>query len=655
MAVWVAPSHMDPSASPSSGASASDPILPSGGASATQDGTWQPFAPSAYAPVADLVAVRSDAAGVEPQTAFRFTSRTSTPATDLADRLEVAPAVGLKVSPGSSAAEAMIQPDERLIPGTSYRFRIRSDGGAVAASWAFRTKQPLHVVATIPADRATGVPVSTGIEATFDQDDVVGYTGKVSISPAVQFELELDGRTLAVVPQRALAERTVYTVTIARGIGVHGSDVTLEQDVILRFETAGRETSAVDRVEPQEMFAESSPAEAPVIGLAPACRPEGGALDQPVVVYQLPSFDAALTAARALLSAPSWATWSDTGLVATSGLPVVLRITAHVDLGCAQGQQVVAFPAPLPAGRYLVVFPLAGRDAQVLLQVSNLALYTRVSETRTVAWVNDMATGMAVPGATITIDGKGLGSTGADGLLVVDTPRSLAVRDGSRIAPVAIARSADAATLVALQPAEWLGGASGPADAYWLAFQTDRRAFRTTDTVGAWGVIRPRAGGSASGVEVRLLAGDATVSEVAPSIVRVAVTPDANGLFAAVLPIDGLPFGTYQVALMAGGSVVTSTWIEVDEIRKPAYRIDVSLDRHVLVTGDRFTASARATYFDGTPVPGLELSFAYSTAAPVTATTDATGSAQVRLTARLGGGTGSWGPSYESVEVTPLH
>ena len=73
------------------------------------------------------------------------------------------------------------------------------------------------------------------------------------------------------------------------------------------------------------------------------------------------------------------------------------------------------------------------------------------------------------------------------------------------------------------------------------------------------------------------------------------------------IPIRDLPPGWYQVELWAGNTRVASREIEVGEIRKPSYTIAVATDRHVLVEGDPFTVHVTSTFFDGTPVPGLDL------------------------------------------------
>ena len=98
-------------------------------------------------------------------------------------------------------------------------------------------RAPLRVVATVPNDQRTFVPLNTGIEVTFNNDDVVDPQANFSITPAVQGRFEQHKRTLVFVPS-ALEPLTLYTVTVKAGLTVKGSDAKLEQPVTFQFETA---------------------------------------------------------------------------------------------------------------------------------------------------------------------------------------------------------------------------------------------------------------------------------------------------------------------------------------------------------------------------------------------------------------------------------
>src|SRR5262249_39839278 len=87
-----------------------------------------------------------------------------------------------------------------------------------------------------------------------------------------------------------------------------------------------------------------------------------------------------------------------------------------------------------------------------------------------------------------------------------------------------------------------------------------------------------------------------------------------------------------------------------DEIRKPAFRLDVETDRHVYVVGQRIRVSTTASFYDGTPVPGVPLRIS-AVDEHATATSNALGIAVGRLPARLDYDPEGWAEA--SIEVAP--
>ncbi|HET7725726.1 MAG TPA: alpha-2-macroglobulin family protein, partial [Candidatus Limnocylindrales bacterium] len=79
------------------------------------------------------------------------------------------------------------------------------------------------------------------------------------------------------------------------------------------------------------------------------------------------------------------------------------------------------------------------------------------------------------------------------------------------------------------------------------------------------------------------------------------------GVFAESLKFVRLPAGSYTLELVADGTTIRQTWFEVGEIVKPAYTLEVEVDRHVFVAGEEVVATVTARFFDGTPVPGLPI------------------------------------------------
>ena len=595
-------------------------------------------------PAATLTADRADRAGVAPDTTFTLASRTTVAGADLAAGLAVEPAVALRVLPGADRATVTVAPAQPLEPGARYRFRLTGPDGALAGAWAFQVKGPLHVVTTLPGDRSSGVPVSTGIELTFDQDGVVDAASRFSIDPGVDGRFETHGRTLVFVPGK-LEPATLYTVTLRAGVGVAGSDVRLEQDLRLRFETGTAPTSTKEpEVALGRAVIEVSPAEEPVIVLAVYSPEEKTATTRiPVEVYRLPDGDAALAAARTIADAPGWAQSSSAGLVSTAGLQRAMAFDATLQ-PIDWGSRWFRLPDRLERGAYVLVLPREGRDRQALLQVTNIASYAAASTTRSLVWVNEVGGG-PLAGVRATLDGgPRLGRTDAHGLLVFDTPPALRqgvgdlhlivldAPDGERVFVPLGVRPRASAYLSEIQA--WVDPDPN-ADRYWSLLSTDRTLYRQTDTVHLWGYLRERDSGRVpddATVSLRLV--DWYAAADRPAIASAHVSPRSSGAFAAELPLTDVPYGSYVVELEAGGRVVESSWITVDVIRKPAYEVSIETDRHVVISGTSLQATVTARFYEGTLAPGVAMSVGVLDDAHP-ATTDSDGTAVVALTPKL--------------------
>ena len=581
---------------------------------------WAAVDLPAYEPAADLAATRTEPGGTSIDTAFVLTSR-SGPAADLARHLEVIPPVELAVAPGGTAARVRLVPAAPLAQGTAYRFTLRLPDGSLTNSWVFQTGNAPRVARTLPADERTNVPVDTGIEITWDQDGVGDLAPYFSISPKVGGRFERHGRTAVFVPD-ALQPRTVYTVTVRRGVPLEGSRLALEEDITFQFETRAGDGTKVKRprwlaVEP---LVESPVSTAPVVSVSADRRVARVA----VRVHRLPGLEGAVRAYLAIRDVPGWAQRSDSGLVPVAGLTRVARFSVPVNHfpNDGRGGAWIQFPDPLPAGWYLVTLPRDGRDVQLVLQVTDVRATTIAGSDRTIVWAHDLATGRPLAGASVRgLDGGAFGRTDADGLLIAATPARLAAADlaATPRAGIVVVRAADASDGASppgrtlFQPVAGWTADMAFQDRFWRLLYTDRSLFRPTDTIEAWGLIQPRDRGSVSGAELRLVAGgcwsgyddgDASCADIA--IVRAAVTPDpATGVFATSLELADVPTGYYELTLYVGDRPVAGTYLEVGLIRKPAYRLDVTTNRKVVVAGDRLVATATASFFDGTAVPGV--------------------------------------------------
>jgi hypothetical protein len=583
---------------------------------------WEKLQLPADATVAELKPADGAGPTISQAATFTFSSLIKVPAAQLALGLRVEPAIAFSIEPGPTAGTAVVRPDAPLAEGTLYRFELAAPDGSLAGTWAFRTTSPLHVVDRLPDDKTTEVPVDTGIEIGFDQDGTVDLPDHFSIEPTVTGRFEQHGRTWAFVPGQALKPATLYTITVRHGVGVAGSVETLETDVRWQFETAAKDGQVGDTgyLWFHRPIVEVRPG-APVDIAMELSLPEDATQPStlPTELYRLPDLAAARAAAETLSIDTTWTSWTTTGLVDTTGLQRVGAFDARVVVQEAWQYDVLHLPSPLDAGWYLVVLPRQPRAAQVLVQVTDLAAYALTSETRTLAWINDARTLGPVEGAALRLrDGSLLGRSDANGLVEAPTPDALRIPYSyPDVVPsqVLTVTAADGRQLLVplgitsqgAYRSEFNGTSTrnDPGSRWWLSLDTDRTLYRSTDTVHIWGLVRARSDRSVP-ADLELRFRPEAGNPDAP-LIRVPAHASARGVFVADVHLVDIPHDSYVVDLYTGSERLLTVQFSVGEIRKPAFQINVTADRHVYVAGDAIKVSTSTVFYDGTAAPGLQL------------------------------------------------
>ena len=600
---------------------------------------WTRLTLAAAPAVANLVPTKAGRGGVAIDTAFKLTTLDGRAPADVAARLVSEPPLTFRVA-SKDGATAVIRPTAKLRPGTLYRISLTRADGSIETAWAAQTALPLAVVETIPGDQATGVPLTTGIEIIFNQPGVTAADLKkhVTIKPTTAGRFQAAGRTLVFVPSRPLAKGRVYTVTVKHGLPLAGAGQVLADDVVVRFETAAKPRSTVT-VDLQRSFVEANPREKAAISVSTDV-PEGAKAPTaiPVTVHRLAGLTAAMDAWKAIEKAPDWTRVSTAAPVPTSGLPRVVKASLRVRV-VEDSFSWIQLPKRLAAGWYLVTETWAGVPRQAVLQVTDIATFSMLGIGQSAVWVNDLATRKAAAGATATIDGRRLGTTDGRGLLVARTPSALDLGEDASSSPIVVVRYGKQSAFQPFSMSRYCAGCAGPAtdDQWWQLFSSDRNQFRSTDTINAWGVVRNRDTGKVpSSVTVTLRSSDGS-DGAETAISTSSATPDANGAFSVRVAFKDLPVGDYRLMLSSGKTHLGELWLQVATIVKPAFELEMTTDRHAVVSGDKVTASVHAAFFEGTPVAGMELSLSNGEGENDTrAKTDALGDASGQVTLRMG-------------------
>ena len=146
--------------------------------------------------------------------------------------------------------------------------------------------------------------------------------------------------------------------------------------------------------------------------------------------------------------------------------------------------------------------------------------------------------------------------------------------------------------------------------------------------------MRDREGGRVPDeVEITLVTSRWT-SPVSTTVTLASAVPDRNGAFAARLDYADLPLGDYTLVLRVGDEILAERGIAVTILAKPAWSMALETSRHAVVSGDSVQVTARASFFEGTPVAGARIRVA-SNGPRVFLRTDATGTGTTSHTIQM--------------------
>jgi uncharacterized protein YfaS (alpha-2-macroglobulin family) len=281
--------------------------------------------------------------------------------------------------------------------------------------------------------------------------------------------------------------------------------------------------------------------------------------------------------------------------------------------------------------------PLAQGYREVLLNVTNLGVTSKLSGNSGLVWVTRLSDGAAAPGAEVVVRERSgrvafRGTTRADGTVSLPGRAALLapVAGGAAVAGgvtdeeeggeasgelLIFARLGDDVTFVDPDApgrfASWNFGVDSDTVPHGLALRgflhTDRGLYRPGDTVHVRGLARVLELGGGLVVPPRA---EATVTISDPSdreLARQVIALSRFGGFSLehVLP-EVTPLGDYRVTARLPHGEFSETFT-VEEFRAATFEVELAAQRPQAFAGGRLSLSSRARYFYGAPVRSADV------------------------------------------------
>lgn len=579
--------------------------------------------------------------GVDQESTFTLTSTEPLDTGQVKASLAIAPAVEYEVTTENNK-DFTIAPSTPLVENTVYNFSIatasENEEEPETYGWAYQTVNRFKVVNTLPGNKATNVPLDSGIEITFSNELYKDWDQHISITPEVKGQYMKYRKTLVFAPDE-LAPSTLYTVFVSKDLPVEGTNETLGTDYTFKFTTSNATEDRWPYFSFEKSFYEYPTDEAPILSLYPDDRTE-----LPIEVFAFNDFGQFENAVKnQYVDIPYWARDIRTrNPYPTNDMTLSLEFNAQI-VATDNYYQFVEFPQTLAEGQYLVQTRFDDYVFQTFLQVTDLSAALEVTALNTLLWAHDLSNGSALNNAIVTYSGATdvLATTTSDGLAQFSTPAPL--NDESldwwyldRL-EYFILQKDNSKFLI---PAErqnryffWYLGGNTSTTTHWGYVYTNRELYLPSDPVNFWGFVQRRATspGEVQNVTVKITSGNWSYAGESEAVYAESVFSVSDiGTFEGMLELQDAPPQGYSVKVYDGDQVIASRYIEVATYVKPPYKIEVTTPNRAIFEGDNAVLEVTTTFFDGTPVPNTELIY-NSSFGDGSVTTDQNGKATVSL------------------------
>lgn len=480
-------------------------------------------------------------------------------------------------------------------------------------SWVYQIKDTFKVIHSIPREAGTNVPVSSGIEITFSHDNFKDFEKYFEIRPKTEGFFEKHGRTAVFVAKNQLAHGAIYSVTIKKGLPLTDSSSALLEDYTFTFETlpdGSRSYSRNGWLNIYQRFIEASSEKQPAIQISSSNVP-GNQVD--VDVYQFKDIDDYLRSVQNRDNLP-W--WSYSKEDFREDVSKMMKITSlKLDIKTTGRIQYIEFPEKFNKGYYLLDFANTNRKHQAWLQVSDLSAYYNITKSDSIIWVNNLLTKSPARSAKVEIINSPYKyQADINGIAKFNTPTNLIEKATDKKENkrnyFKITLDNDVLILPASQISRNYGWSRpNKADNYWNYLYTDRPRYQTTDTIKYWGMIKNRSNKNITDDVTVTLYKEGYMDYYYKPVKIIEQTVELSDFdtFLGEINLKNLRPDYYTLEMKIGEEVIRRKYVHINPYTKPAYELSITPDHKYAFAGTDINLKIKASFFEGTPVPGLEL------------------------------------------------
>lgn len=554
-----------------------------------------------------LVAESEDSLGINPLTSFVLESRDKLDMDFVKKYLKADIDVPFELKKLSDH-RVRVTFKEKLTSGQMVRFLLPTEiaqaNGVVQDrpySWVFQVKTSFQVLNTIPGNKTANVPLDAGIEVNFSHENVSvsDFEKAFSVEPALKGHVEKNNRRLVFIPEK-LQPSTIYTVTIHKSLHPVGSEESLSEDYVIRFETSDGLNRSV-----YIHFIDSSIVTVPSekarfqLNFSDQFAPASHVTETVFTVYRFPSQDSFKTSFQESF-VDSWrANRSIKSYVPFDALTSVGKFKPDV-LTPDNYYSTYQVPYKLDEGYYGILATWQGQETWAFVQSVSLMATLVKAQDKSLVWAHDAKTKSPLVGAQIQAKDV-TSTTDQTGVAQLELPKDfdlLQISSGNRMLFLPVMNG---------QGYRSWGDFNAYSDEDFVEYMySDRSVYTKGDTVHVWGFIKPRGDKTISDkTSLRITSGDV-------EYLRQDVSVSSDHIFSGDITLPDAGSGSFSLGLFDGDTRILSHSIQVQEYRKPIYTMKLEISEKAVIAGDKIHFHVAMNYYDGTPVVGKSVDMSVS-------------------------------------------
>ena len=541
----------------------------------------------------EFTALNSDKQGIDNTTVFQLTSKEEINNNFIKNNLQIVPVEEYKIEKLSSTVH-------NIIPLTSLQndkiYQVKMNDEEYNYSWAFQTKKKFEIEGTLPADKSSYVPSNSGIEMYFSLSGLGELDEFFEIKPHVEGKFLYKNNTAIFVPDK-LEENINYTVTIKKGYGLKDSPQKLEEDYSFSFNTKIEKYTEVYFDRPMTNIYENN-----VKIIEAYITNENLEFDINIFKYS-----------NADYFAENINNFAETGkfLEADGNIEDIEGIT-KIDTIKQKPNIVYKYKDPkglfelpdLEKGYYLLEFSTEnGEKNYHFLQINDMLIYYALFENQIVVIASDASDSKGIVDAGVVLNGEHLGFTDNDGMLIIE--RDTSIYENKAISLRVEAKGfSDFVYADSFYFFNYYYRSQYEAYKYLRYIDTDRPVYLPMDKINVWGFARHRDDKSVNKVRIELV-------EANTGIVFDEKTVDLTniGTYQTEFKIKNITSELLQINVYDNDLKISTKYISIGEYTKPLYTVSGEFDKKFVYNGESINYKVNANFFDGYPLPGLELKF----------------------------------------------